>query len=82
MHVSWGEICHFKHPAHFGSKSHDHQDFSREKTRTKPSFSRPNFNAYFNVDYNRDLEPEQKIKQWRLILSDEKHEKIIVAVRK
>ena len=39
MHVSWGEICHFKHPAHFGSKSHDHQDFSREKTRTKPSFS-------------------------------------------
>ena len=62
MHVSWGEICHFKHPAHFGGKSHDHQDFSREKTRTKPSFSRPNFNAYFNVDYNRDLEPEQEIK--------------------
>ena len=38
--VSWSENLPFKHPAHFGFKSHGHPDFKREKkTVTKPSLS-------------------------------------------
>ena len=38
--VSWSENLPFKHPAHFGGKSHSHPDFRREKkTVTKPSLS-------------------------------------------
>ena len=37
LHVSWGEILHFKQRERFGSKWHGHQDFETEKTRTKLS---------------------------------------------
>ena len=37
LRVSWGEILHFKQGDRFGSKSHGHQDFETEKTRTKLS---------------------------------------------
>ena len=45
LHVSWGEILHFKQRERFGGKSHCHQDFETEKPRTKLSL-RLNFNVY------------------------------------
>ena len=30
LHVSWGEILHFKQRERFGGKSHGHQDFETE----------------------------------------------------
>ena len=56
---SWVEILHFKHPARFGSKSHDHQDFQGKKTTTTTTTRRRkkiglffplNLNVYINLD--------------------------------
>ena len=43
-------FLHFKHPTHFGSKSHGHADFVFKKNE---SFIPLNFNVYINLD-NRE----------------------------
>ena len=71
LHVSWGEILHFKYPC-----------VSTVNCIAKPdSFFPLNFNVFVGVE-NRERARERDKKQKRSFLLEEKHESFITAVRK
>ena len=83
LHVSWGEILHFKHPARFCGKPQGHPDFKRDKNNNKAeSFFRPNSNVYINVDNREGAKAKYIYKKKRPISLEEKHENFTAAVRK